>query len=192
MIEGKDITVITATIPGRGALLNDCMESVSMQTILPADHIVICDDNHEGVGITRNCTIRAATTEWIAIIDDDDIMYPDHLAVLAEHCDQADIVYSLCEVKKLRSDGTWVTEACPFGTREFDLKAVTRLNYIPVTVLARRQLLLDLPFQNRPRADWDLWIRAGKAGKRFVFVPKVTWAYRWHPGNGSSGGVKWV
>jgi hypothetical protein len=113
--------------------------------------------------------------DWIAFLDDDDILWPHHLERLAKEAEAgADIVYS-------QADGYPVA-------RPFDAAAIRRgENMIPVTVLMRcslfRYLNGFLPSVSVPHGweDLDLWQRALAAGAKFVFVDEPTWLYRLLP-----------
>ncbi len=190
---GKDITVITPTLASREGYLQECMDSVSKQTMPPLVHLVGLDSKQEGDAVMRNRLLSMATTDWIATLDDDDLMLPDHLEALvrAANAWDADIVYPNCRLVELQGDGSWAPLSRYWKVHEFDLEEVRKSNYIPITALIRRQLLVDLGgFRSMAHEDKDLWVRAGEKGARFRFVPKVTWIYRWHKGSETLGGVR--
>jgi glycosyltransferase involved in cell wall biosynthesis len=183
-----DITVITPTIEGREKLLEEAIQSVKNQT-LPAVHLFGLDYRHMGVAAMRNQLIDQARTEWVAFLDDDDVMYPNHLEVLAKECEEADVVYSDCDLVTVRDGKVEQYLDKPWKTRPFVLEEIKHRNYIPVTALVRRTWMIAKPFRPVPTAaDWDLWIQLGEAGARFKYVPEITWMYRRHAGNGTSGG----
>ena len=93
------ITVITASIPSRAAMLAECMASISEQTLPPDAHLVGVDYARHGSSATRNALARSATTEWVAVLDDDDVALTHHLALLYQAGYEADIVYSLATVE---------------------------------------------------------------------------------------------
>jgi glycosyltransferase involved in cell wall biosynthesis len=89
---------ITAVIPAYnpGNLIYEAIESVLRQTLPVAEIIVVDDESHEpvgrlppgvrlirqkngGVSAARNTGIQAATTPWIALLDQDDIWLPDKI-----------------------------------------------------------------------------------------------------------------
>lgn len=172
------ISVITASLPARGAMLAECMASVAAQTHRPLEHLVGVD--HAGVGpaALRTRLLAAAGGEWVAIVDDDDLLYPQHLERLLAASAAADIVYPFCEV-----DGRdWSPN------RAFDADALRAGNYIPITALIRTGLARSLGWREQAAhgwEDWDFWLRALDVGARFVCLPEVTWRYRFHGGNRS-------
>jgi len=123
----------------------------------------------------------AADADWVAQLADDDLADPHHLELLAEHSEDADIVYSWCRV-----------EGRSFNpNREFDEAALRASNFIPATTMIRTSLCTQLGWRSDSThgfEDWDFWLRALDAGARFVCVPEVSWTYRFHGANLSTGG----
>jgi glycosyltransferase involved in cell wall biosynthesis len=171
------ISVITAALPSRLDRLCEACASVRAQTHPAAEHLVAIDYDRRGSAATRNALLRAATGEWVAVLDDDDLLMPRHLETLLAASQDADVVYSFCAVEGRPG---WSPN------RTFDAEALRQGNYIPVTALIRRSLLDELggwkdsalcPYGFE---DWQLWLDALTAGARFVCVPEVTWVYRLH------------
>jgi GT2 family glycosyltransferase len=177
------ITVITASLPSRAAMLAECLASVAHQTEPPAAHLVGIDHIRAGTASVRNGLLAAARTEFVAVLDDDDVALPEHLATLLSV--SADIVYTLPSVE---GRAGWQ----PVGP--FDPERLRRESYIPATALIRTELLEDMggwrDSADTPNGweDWDLYLRALDAGARFAFIPTVTWRYRFHGGNKTNRG----
>jgi glycosyltransferase involved in cell wall biosynthesis len=117
-----------------------------------------------GVAATRNHGIREARTEWIALLDDDDLWAPSKLSVqlAAARETNADFVY--CAAAHVDADlRVILIEAAP----DPDSLAALMLSYnaMPAgssNVIVRRSLLVELGgFDVRffHLADWDLWLR---------------------------------
>jgi GT2 family glycosyltransferase len=175
------VTVITASLPTRGQMLAECVASVAAQTVAPAAHLVGVDHARRGSSATRNGLVRAAESEWIAVLDDDDLMLSHHLETLLAASAEADIIYSYCAVEGRPG---WNP------SRPFDEAALRAgPNYIPITALIRRSLLVALGGwrdSSEVAAGWedyDAWVRALDLGARFVCWPAATWVYRVHPGS---------
>jgi len=172
------IAVLTPSIPEREVFLRECIEAVRRQTLKPYVHVVMIDFGRVGPTRLRNGMAASTDADWLAFVDDDDLIDPEHLEVLASHSDGFDIIYSDCRV---------VGAEMPWKVQQFDLQAVRQANYVPITVLMRRKLFLELGGFHLDRGsigeDCDLWIRAGESGARFRFVPQVTWTYRFHSGS---------
>lgn len=173
-----NVTVITATMPGREALLTEAIQSVSEQTYTPTDHLIGVDYIQRGGARPKNLLASAVTTPWIATLDDDDAFYPNHLATLMELADSADVVYSYCDVT---GPDPWLAYNQPF-----DPDVLSRTSSVSHNALVRTQLVLDLEGWDEVKGyDYLFWLKALDAGARFVCVPEVTWKYRldaswWH------------
>ena len=98
---------ITVVIPtrDRSALVCRALESVASQRRAPAEVVVVDDASTDdtisaierlgiavrivsgpglGAAAARNTGVSAASSEWIAFLDSDDVWEPDHIAVLAD------------------------------------------------------------------------------------------------------------
>jgi hypothetical protein len=174
----KKVAVITPTVLDRHLLLQECKDSVSAQTWGGSVYHAIGEDTKkEGAAITRNRIVRNVDSEyeWLAFVDDDDIIYPNHLSTLIEGSEDADIIYSDCEEEGFIK--TW-------KTREFNYAEVKAENYIPVTVLMRRSVFDKIggfPLDHFPGEDQWMFLNAASAGAKFKYIPKTTWMYRKHP-----------
>lgn len=168
-----EVTVITPSIPERGELLAEAIASVNDQTHPPVAHLIGIDVAHAGPSVIRTRLVEAATTEWVAFLDDDDLLYPTHLERLAAHADDADIVIPYCR---------FIGKPIPAGyyNVRFQRATLAKHGIFPITVLARRSVILENGgFDPADRyEDWALWNRIADNGGRFVTVPERTWVYR--------------
>jgi glycosyltransferase involved in cell wall biosynthesis len=164
------------------------------------------DHAHEGAAKTRNRGIELASAHWIALIDSDDEWMAVHLERLLDVAERtgADIVYPGYVVAN-GTDPLFVTidgeKVSPFGLEwspDHEKTLRESNNFIPVTVLARRELLLDVggfkPFPwadpNNPCEDWSTWCACLDAGAKFVHAPVRSWIWN-HHGSGNTGGAAW-
>lgn len=133
----------------------------------------------------RNTGIEAASGEWVAFLDDDDVWSPDKLRSQLDAARTPDVgfVYSgaITVDEDLRPLHSW--RLPDPGLLLADLLA---LNVMPAgasNVLARTELLRDLGGFDcalSHTADWDLWIRLA-AATQAACVAEVQVAYRIHP-----------
>jgi glycosyltransferase involved in cell wall biosynthesis len=172
------VSLITPSIPERYAMLGECLASIAAQTRPPDEHLIAVDHARSGVARTLNRLAAHASGEWLAVVADDDLLDPWHLATLEQATTRGDVVYPFCRV---------VGRPGWSPNRLFDAEALRRANYIPATALIRRKLWTELGGW-APAArheDHDFWLRALAVGAVFVCVPTVTWTYRFHGGNRS-------
>ena len=207
------VTAIVTSIPTRREMLACALSSVHDQIRVPDDVIVRVDADRHGPAHQRNEATLRAGTEWVAFLDDDDWWYADHLEslLLAAAATGADLVYPWFDLYYDTTDCTirndldplWVAGERAFG-RVFDDTArdhlLTTGNFIPVTVLVRREALLDvggfpLPgtvdWPHKDCEDWGAWRRLAHAGAQFHHVPRRTWGWRWHRKNTSGRTDRW-
>lgn len=175
------VSVITAALPSRLVMLAEAQSTVAAQTVEPAEHLVALDYARDGTGTVKTRLAAAARGEWVATLDDDDLLDKHHLETLTKAA-CGDVVYSWCRVDGSEHLNGSVNQA-------FDPDRLRGGNYIPATALIRRDLVADLGGWRRSAdvpsgfEDWDFWLRALDAGAVFQCVPTVTWTYRFHQGN---------
>lgn len=167
-----DVTVITPSLPERLPLLVEAMASVAAQSLRPVTHLVEVDLAKRGPAAVRNELLAASTTEWVAFLDDDDLLDPNHLEVLARYSDGSDVVASHC-----RFDGPPLPPK--FCNRPYARDVLRRHGIMPITFLARRSAIEAAGrFGLERYEDWELLNRMADNGCRFTVVPEVTWTYR--------------
>ena len=195
------ITVLTATLGRRPEMLAEAIASVRAQTFADWEHVVVDDGSfsvgelegvrvvrvtHRGLGPARNAGLAVARGEAIALIDDDDLWYPHHLATVWEamRVTRADVVYADCD-EVGRRDGHHI------AVRPFDGDLLARENFIcvPATLVRTAALRAAGGFPAGSLEDWGLWKAMHARGARFHFVAQRTVAYRFHEDNLTYGGV---
>lgn len=87
------ITVVIPSIPPRKALLERALRSVLAQTMPAAAVSVAVDTERRGAAATRQQALDAVQTRWVAFLDDDDELLPNHLAELFRAARQTDAQY---------------------------------------------------------------------------------------------------
>lgn len=186
------ITVVIPTHPERGNVhdpttpFGRAVASVYAQT-LPADRLAMAVDyDREGAAATRNRALELVETEWVAFLDSDDELYPDHLKRLARYVQLSgvDVAYPGydCDRDPVRCFGI-----------PFDPALLRQRNYIPVTTLCRTEKVREAGgFQERPDEhgnpceDWGLWLAMLDNGCTFGHLPVRTW--RWNISEDSTKG----
>lgn len=202
-----DVTVCVPSIPPRalpGGMLERALRSVERQQLAPREVIVEIDGDRTGAAATRQRALDRVTTEFVAFLDDDDVLLPHHLAVLRREMDRPE---TETETRPdLRPDLVypWFTVVGgedPFPGRfgaDFDAIALRRAQFVPITVLARTRAVLDAGgFRENPtpegwtNEDHTLWLAMLDRGCTFRHLPAKTWIWTHHASNTSGRRDLW-
>ena len=191
------VTALIPSIPPRThTYLHRALDSV-LQQDRPVDAISVSIDHHHlGSARNRSRALSGVGTEWVALLDDDDDEWnTDHVRLLMEHAEAtgADLVYPWFTVPE-----GWD----PWPEREgqpFNEELLRTMNYIPITVLVRTELLWDAGgFTVKDPAnadslcdDWGTWEKLLASGAKFEHLNRRTWIWHWHGGNTSGRSDKW-
>lgn len=172
-------------------MLARALDSVCKQT-RPADAVCVAvDRDHEGEWTTRNRTLAMADTEYVAFLDDDDELLPQHLDALMARASKGDVdlVYPWFV---WRDDDNIHPNHEPVGFgRDFDAERLRGENFIPVTYLVRTELARFVGGFPAPghddcpgvMTDWGFLLRLLKTNARIVHVPERTWVWNRWSGN---------
>lgn len=167
-----DITVITATIPGREKFMEECRAAVEAQTLQPFEHLVYMDEEQKGIQHSMNELWPRVTTDWMQWVADDDILLPQHLEKVRALAGPADIVHAYCSV---------------WGRPGFlpNYRAEHSNYNMTATALMRTEMVRALDGWHPTAYPEDLvfWLKARDHGYKFDVVEEVTWIYRFHGAN---------
>lgn len=174
------VTVIIPTIEERREKLEQCLYSISESTYLPAQILTSTDVMGAGPAVLRNHMSVMAQNDWIAFIDDDDLVLPNHFETLWKAREDEDLKLSY-DVIYSRPQ---TVGRKPIDVRPFDGQALMEKNYIPVTTLVNKEAFRRVGGfpEDQAYEDWGLWKKMLKKRARFRFVDEVTWVYRYFPG----------
>jgi glycosyltransferase involved in cell wall biosynthesis len=141
-----------------------------------------------GVSAARNAGVAAASGEWIAFCDDDDLWAPDKLRLQLEAAAHAECPWVYAGSVNVDLTNQVRGGSPPIGPEEL-VALLPRWNPMPggcSNVIVRADTLAaaggTFDEELRIMADWDLWLRlAPRAHPAFVARPLV--GYRVHAGN---------
>ncbi|MCW8131531.1 MAG: glycosyltransferase family 2 protein [Planctomycetota bacterium] len=190
--------------------VGEALKSVAAQTHAP--HEIVCVDDgstdetlaavrasgvkvklietpHVNAAAARNAGIEAATGDWIAFQDADDVWYPDHLARAAALLSDArdDACLSLSDL--LGEDGRVVPRPNPWRIAE-PTRGLSALRFLeesealkafslPGCAIRREALVAAGGFDPsmKRRHDFDMWLRVLK-GRTWSYDPRTSSAIR--------------
>lgn len=172
-----NVTIITPTLPRRRTVLLEALATVDRQTIQPVAHLIGVDTRGLGPAYLRTNLVHAANSDWVAFLDDDDLLDANHLEELFRVADEwdrdLDVIYSYCR---------FIGPPLPpqYYNQEYSREALRERGIFPITVLARRDSIIDCGGFNEidTYEDWSLWNRMADAGCEFGYSTEITWTYR--------------
>nr|WP_315482073.1 glycosyltransferase [uncultured Undibacterium sp.] len=214
-VEQPLVSIITRTYRGRELYLRQAILSVARQTYSNIEHIIVEDGGDSmqmlidemqpalprtvryfglakcGRSATGNHGLRQANGRWCLFLDDDDLLFADHVEVLVNTMlteTQSRAAYTLAwEVPTDSSQlaqGSYreMTYQVPAPLRQiFDYGVLRHHNFMPIqAVLFERSLYLERGgFDEDMDAleDWTLWVRYAHKNE-FTYVPKLTSLFR--------------
>ena len=209
------VTVVTRTYRGRDRFLRQAILSVAHQTYPAIEHVVVEDGSESlrpvvdelasvtgrtirhvtieklGRSAAGNAGLCAAQGRWCVFLDDDDLLFADHVEILAQSLREAPgavAAYSpAIEVwtgypsspQEPYHEAAYVTHSA--HRQPFDGRILRNYNYIAIqSVLFERRLFLErggFDLDLDALEDWVLW-NIYASGNTFAYVPKATSLYR--------------
>lgn len=205
------VSIVMATY-NRPALLDATLAAIERQTY-PAIEVVVVNDAGIDVGPViaahrvarvvdaaenlgpagaRNLGLREARGEYITFFDDDDEMFPDHIASLVDALERSglDVAYGQMVNALVTDDGHGGTAIGGFRAYEatFDHADIQWGGGLATTAILFRHALLAtigaLDTRLVAAEDYDFWIRLAEA-RDWARVPYITSIYNWR-GNGTN------
>lgn len=207
---GPLVSVITRTYKGREEFLRQALISVKNQTYKNIEHIVVEDGGNTYVDffknnddfnnikyitlskvgrcVTGNAALKVAKGEYFLFLDDDDLLFADHiellLAELIQHKDYVAAYSPSIQVDTQYTTKPYTETALskPIALQqEFNIEKLNQCNYITIqSILFQKNL-----FETRGGfdenidvlEDWNLWLRYAHLNQ-FKYINKTTSMYR--------------
>jgi len=141
---------------------------------------------NSGLATTLNEGIRLATAAYVAIMNADDIAFPDRLAKQAVFLDTHENVAVVGSQTRFLAAGAIAAPATRLPQSPSDVRRLleTASPLAHPAVMFRRQAVLDAGLyrqQVTPAEDYDLWLRLADRAE-LANLPDVLLHYRLHPG----------
>jgi glycosyltransferase involved in cell wall biosynthesis len=198
------VTFVIPTIKARKMFLRRAVNSIIAQDLkgLPEPAVEIgLDRERDGAAVTRNRLLDKVRTPWVAFLDDDDFLLPDHLVSLLDAAEEHDasVVYPMCRVIGAEGEELDLSSILRSG-QPFSADELHKCNYIPVTSLVRTELALRARFGPPDHAtdsgeqfeDYGFYLRLlDKHNAKFYHLPKTTWVWHHHARQTAGVGHGW-
>lgn len=176
-------------------VVNDCSTDATLEVARKWDSrlpLTLIDKTvNEGLGAARRTAGEAATGDLIALLDSDDVWFPDHLSILSSLVKDERTIATPATLRwypadKLGAAGS--TDLFPIPAPKDQLLELLEFNYLFSGSLFNRETYLDAGgfSTRRKNEDWELWIRMMLAGCEVVGAPRATVLYRQHSASLSS------
>ncbi len=186
-------------------VIGDALESIRQQTLPPLE-VIVCDDGsaddleralepyrdeivllqkeNGGEASAKNAAAAAASGDFVAILDADDVYLPGRLAALSELAQARPDLDILTTDAYLVVDGRRVRRNYDRGWR-FEVadqrRAILQRNFVFGHAAVRRERLLEHGGFDEAilwTTDWELWLRLILAGSRAGCVDEPLALYR--------------
>jgi glycosyltransferase involved in cell wall biosynthesis len=187
----SDVTMVIPTHVARmkNGMLERALRSVYAQTLQPDAISIAVDTLGEGAARTRQRALMAARTRYVAFLDSDDTLKPQHLKSLVDEALRLDAAYVFSWFEPVGM----IDHVGHFG-KAFDLH---NPHLTTTTVLCRADIAQEIGFTPQSNAgsvlgdeDWrfvqDFCQVAIERDLRMVHLPERTWEYHYH-GRNTSG-----
>ena len=141
-------------------------------------------DKNVGRSEARNIGNKAATGDFLFVLDADDIAYPDRVKLTMEKLKKADMVYGSAEQMDFLGNKGATYHADVFNK---DRAVKERLNRIVHSSLAyRKELAIKFPYRGGEISDiglddWAFELEAAFSGAKMDHVHQVITGYRENP-----------
>jgi GT2 family glycosyltransferase len=207
----KPLVSIVVRTMNRPAYLKEAIQSLVNQTYRPLEVIVIEDgpdtsheviDNFVGtsgitfsyhaLGInlgrcrTGNEALALVTGEYINFLDDDDLLYPDHVEVLVQTLLRHENEYKAAYAASFQVKTTFCIDSIKRHEYtnfylKYSIEELLSRNLFPIQAVLFHRTLYDLfggfDQQLDVLEDWDLWLRYS-IGTKYLSVEKTTSEFR--------------
>ena len=141
---------------------------------------------NKGLAASRNTGIKEAKGKYIALLDDDDIFYPDHLKIALENLNNHNrVIYTdavRASYKKENGNFKLVNKSVPYSI-DYNRNKLLIGNIAPVNCFVFEKSLIEkagmfdesLPVLE----DWDFWLRLSSVTD-FKHIKEITVQVNWY------------
>lgn len=145
---------------------------------------ILTNAKNEGLVATRNKALSAATAKYAAILDSDDLSFPQRLAMQFDYMEQhRDCVLCGCKFEKVYADGRRSHWNFPQTDPEIRARMMWGIGHLNSSVIIRMETIRNHSIHYRSEypvsEDYQLFYDLGKCGK-MANLPDVLGQYFYH------------
>ncbi len=216
IIGGKDplFSILLPTYNTPELFLRECIESIIIQSY-PKWELCIADDDSTDKNVVKiieeyikkdsriklikrvknghiseatNSALGIATGDFVALMDHDDVLWPNALFEIANVIRKnksVDFVYS----DEDKIDGSGKIHSYPFLKPDFSPEFLESCNYITHFSCMRMSIIKKVGGLRKGyegAQDWDLFIRISEITNNFIHIPKILYSWRIHEASTAS------
>ena len=215
-IENLPLVTIIVRTKNRPTLLVEALQSIAKQTYPKIEIIVVNDGGSDvseitlpfnGVDITvvlmqfpanlgrskaANAGLDKATGEYIAFLDDDDWLEPEHIQPLLELLENPGNTHCIAAYSSAQCIDQKTGAIIKLFNQSYNPVALKLENYIPIHAVLFNRRAIDRPAACRFDEkfdlfeDWDFWLQLQAHGN-FIWNEKITANYRVVGGSSGEG-----
>jgi glycosyltransferase involved in cell wall biosynthesis len=188
-------SILITAIPERLELLNLLVSDLKKQIDtefqvgeVTAEVLVLLDNRQRSVGSKRNDLLRMAQGEYIAYIDDDDVVEPDYVrTILRALCDNQGVdVLTFKQLTRFPPEHGFPNgkvQMCIYSIHyEYESSPEEWRGKPAHTMVWRRDLVKDIRFPEQDNQEDIAWCKlASEAATTEVQLDKVLYTYRHDP-----------
>lgn len=145
---------------------------------LEAGGYTVIHQPNQGPAVARNTAIKVAKGDYILPLDSDNKIIPEVFVEAMEILDankNIDVIHTYFQYFGSKN---WINEG-----HDFDLVSILHNNKIDTCTLIRKSALQKVGFYSNYMSrsgveDWELWVKMGISGSKFVRLKKVGFYYR--------------
>ena len=145
---------------------------------------VIHLDSNQGIAQASNAAIRLSTGDYIAFMDQDDLLSPNAIQEIGDALQKHDFDFLYTDEDRIDAQGTFVQ---PFFKPAFSLELLRSFMYLAHLCVIKRTFLNQIGMLRSSFdgcQDWELALRAAKHSKNIYHLPRIL--YHWRMGGHSA------
>lgn len=177
-------SVLVPTVPQRTHKLHKLLSRLDPQVERPDVELLVLRDNRSmTIGEKRNRLRAAARGEYVAFVDDDDMVTEDYVStLLGAVSSRVDVINFL-----VRVEGHGPPKLCRYGLALRDANLESEYQRRPNHIMAwRRAVALEVPFADLAFGEDTRWAEeVTRHAKSELIIPRVLYTYQFDPKDNS-------